>query len=451
MKDLIRRILREEIDNEFEDIMNFFEPSNKTLSEYTCDDLRELVQNEKIYSQEMFKQYYPKEHKHAVDNGCYPFIFDLQTNEFGGIDKRKIYTFKWESSEEDGRKKAYVGLAHNIYRRYKQHLKGTIGAAMKKHGRFSSFDVIDGFFSAHDAQCKEESTIQEMKDNGYDIINPDEKSRSLGACKRNIQPYEEKLERVFKDKNIDFLKTEDPLLYDLLKTGQFGKIGVTVTPRPRNYCFKDLKTNKEYGSVTCLARANNEKYTKLRSHFLKFDTYNDTIIKKPIADCGENIIYKCPIINERKLMIGKILKEETSRDDLDKGIDIAVKVLKKNYPFIVGWEYSNDPEQWAYKIYINLEIDHTKSMEFYKLKPHPRFGRFIKDSIINRETMVYPFSFTNYEDEDFDTRVYLDIHNDLSEIYEDMIPVKFKMERGKSVLNQDDPKELAVDNYIYVK
>ena len=82
-----------------------------------------------------------------------------------------------------------------------------------------------------------------------------------------------------------------------------------------------------------------------------------------------------------KSLIRKILKEETSRADLDKGIDIAVKVLKKNYPFIVGWEYSNDPEQWAYKIYINLEVDHTKSMEFYKLKPHPRFGRFIKDSI----------------------------------------------------------------------
>ena len=150
-------------------------------------------------------------------------------------------------------------------------------------------------------------------------------------------------------------------------------------------------------------------------------------------------------------LIKKILKEEISRDDLNKGIDIAVKVLKKRYPFIIGWEYSNDPDKWAYVIYINLEVDHIKSMEFYNLKPHPRFGRFIKDSIINRETMVYPFSFTNYEDEDFDTKVYLDIQSDLAEIYEDMIPVKFKMERKKSVLNQDDPKGLAVDNYIYVK
>ena len=150
-------------------------------------------------------------------------------------------------------------------------------------------------------------------------------------------------------------------------------------------------------------------------------------------------------------LIRHILKEETSRDDLNKGIDIAVKVLKKRYPFIVGWEYSNDPEKWAYKIYINLEVDYSKSMEFYNLKPHPRFGRFIKDSILNRDTMAFPFSFTNYEDEDFDTMVYLNIQNDLSEIYEDMIPVKFKMSRENSVFNQDHPKELAVDNYIYVR
>ena len=150
-------------------------------------------------------------------------------------------------------------------------------------------------------------------------------------------------------------------------------------------------------------------------------------------------------------LIRHILKEETSPDDLKKGIDIAVKVLSQDYPFIVGWEYSNDPDKWAYVIYVNLEVDHIKSMEFFNLKPHPRFGRFIKDSIKDRETMVYPFTFTNYEDEDFDTNVYLDIKSDLDEIYEDMIPVKFKIQKGKSVLNQDDPKRLAVDNYIYVK
>ena len=36
-------------------------------------------------------------------------------------------------------------------------------------------------------------------------------------------------------------------------------------------------------------------------------------------------------------LIKQILKEETSPDEIKKGIDIAVKVLKKEYPFIVGW------------------------------------------------------------------------------------------------------------------
>lgn len=150
-------------------------------------------------------------------------------------------------------------------------------------------------------------------------------------------------------------------------------------------------------------------------------------------------------------LIKKILKEEISRDDLNKGIDIAVKVLKKNYPFIVGWEYSNDPDKWAYKIYINIEIDYDKSMEYYGLKPHPRFGKFIEDSIKDREKHAYPFSLMNYEDEDFGTDQFMKIQNDLYDIYEEMIPSKFKMKQSKAVFNQDDPKELSIDNYIFVK
>ena len=152
-----------------------------------------------------------------------------------------------------------------------------------------------------------------------------------------------------------------------------------------------------------------------------------------------------------KNLIRHILKEEISRDDLNKGIDIAVKVLKKNYPFIVGWEYSNDPDKWAYKIYVNIEIDYDKSMEYYGLKPHPRFGKFIKDSIKDREKHAYPFSLMNYEDEDFGTDEFMKIQNDLYDIYEEMIPSKFKMKQSKAVFNQDDPKELSVDNYIFVK
>ena len=152
-------------------------------------------------------------------------------------------------------------------------------------------------------------------------------------------------------------------------------------------------------------------------------------------------------------LIKQILKEETSPDEIKKGIDIAVKVLKKEYPFIVGWEYSNPPEQWAYKIYINLEVDHSKMMEFYGLKPHPKFYKFLKKDIETREKHPYPFSQTNYEeDENFDTDEYRELQRDLFDFYGEFIPIKYKTNRGSNaVFNQDDPKDLGVDNYIFVK
>lgn len=151
-------------------------------------------------------------------------------------------------------------------------------------------------------------------------------------------------------------------------------------------------------------------------------------------------------------LIRHILKEETTPDEVRKGIDIAVKILKKEYPFVVGWDYSDPPETYTYKVYINLEIDFSKAMEFYNLKPHPSYGKFIKAGIENRETYPYPFSMMNYEEVGFDTDEVFNLQSELSEFYKDMIPDKLKMKRGeKGAFNQNDPKELAVDNYIFVE
>lgn len=150
-------------------------------------------------------------------------------------------------------------------------------------------------------------------------------------------------------------------------------------------------------------------------------------------------------------LIKRILKEETTPDQIRKGIDISVDALKQDYPFVVGWDYSDSPEHYTYKIYINLELDFSKAMEFYNLKPHSRYGKFIVDAIEHRETFPYPFSMMNYEDEGFDVDEVYKLQNDLIEIYED-IPKKLKMSQGsRAVFDQNKPKELAVDNYIFVR
>ena len=60
-------------------------------------------------------------------------------------------------------------------------------------------------------------------------------------------------------------------------------------------------------------------------------------------------------------LIKQILKEETSPDEIKKGIDIAVKVLKKEYPSQKYWltieeeDLSNFYEQNGFTIFAKSE------------------------------------------------------------------------------------------------
>lgn len=155
-----------------------------------------------------------------------------------------------------------------------------------------------------------------------------------------------------------------------------------------------------------------------------------------------------------KKLIKRILKEETlSQNDINKGINIAVNFLKKKYPFIVGWEQKIDTDKFVYTIYINLELDFEKSKRFYNLKPHPIYGMLIQDYIKNRNPHSYPYSMMDYEIKDFDLYSYKNLEDDLSDIYNDMVPNQFKpyYRIGKGVLESYDFKKLNVDNYIFVK
>ena len=449
MKDLIRNILREEFEAVFKpdsSLPNVEFESGKPLSLYTCEDLRELVINEKIYSQRMFKFYYPQEHKLAIKLECYPFIFDRETNEFGGINRRKIYTFKWEKSELDGGKKAYVGLAHDIYQRYKQHLNKNIGEFVKIHGGDFKFDVEDGFLPKDEAQCREGLKMKEMENEGYEIINADKKSRSLGACKRNIDIYEKQLDRVFKDKDVNFLKIEDPDLYNFLKKGDFHKIGVTKTPRTRNYCLRDLETKKDYATITCLGRMTGENINFLRRNFKKFDLVKDRFKKIPIEDCKKRMIKTCPVIKEQRLIIKKILSEEVNEQLIFKGIDILVNSLKQEYPYILDWRLADSLDEYKSTIYINLVVSYDDVEEFYGLKPRYEKFMYIGRSVA---TPMSPFK-GRYDNEGVEEALKM---NDYIEGMYEYIPNEMKMSTSFDEPNnyyKDYYKVVKIDNYIFV-
>jgi hypothetical protein len=159
-----------------------------------------------------------------------------------------------------------------------------------------------------------------------------------------------------------------------------------------------------------------------------------------------------------KNLIKQILKEETNDvDKVSKGIDIAIKILKKIYPFIIGWEYADDVKEYKFTIYLNIEVDYEKSMEFYGLKPKEDFVKYLSYVIDERQKLAYPFSGMDYSDkEDFNNAYKNSEFNEaLWDIYNNMIPDHLKMvndsDRESGARKQSDYKTLQVDSYIIVK
>lgn len=159
-----------------------------------------------------------------------------------------------------------------------------------------------------------------------------------------------------------------------------------------------------------------------------------------------------------KNLIRQILKEETNDDDkVSKGISIAINMLKKIYPFVVGWEYADSVKEYKLTIYINIEVDYQKSMEFYGLKPKEKFVEYLSYVINERQKLAYPFSGMDYGDKDgFDVRnENLRFDGEITDIYDHMIPDHLKMlndiyrEYGQP--KSSDYKDIKIDSYIFVK
>jgi hypothetical protein len=159
------------------------------------------------------------------------------------------------------------------------------------------------------------------------------------------------------------------------------------------------------------------------------------------------------IYENMKDLIRRVIKEETENvDSLSKGITITVKMLKRQYPFVVGWEYANPPSEYGSTIYINLEIDLQKSIEYFGMNLRKGYEKYIEKAIEDRETFAYPFSTLEYT-EDFDTvEANREIEKYLKEFYKDMIPDSLKVKSNFGIsYNVDDFKQLEISSYVFVK
>jgi hypothetical protein len=145
-------------------------------------------------------------------------------------------------------------------------------------------------------------------------------------------------------------------------------------------------------------------------------------------------------------LIKHILNEEVSKQQIDKGIDIVVNGLKKEFPFVVGWKLHDNYDEYMTSIYIDLVVEYEKVKEFYGLEPNMIYDiEYIKN-----KQVAYPFSPFEYEGK-FDPYVE---SQKLSEYVFDMydyIPNELKLEekdRYGSV--RTNYKALKVDDYIFI-
>lgn len=147
-----------------------------------------------------------------------------------------------------------------------------------------------------------------------------------------------------------------------------------------------------------------------------------------------------------KELIKHILNEEVSKQQIDKGIDIVVNGLKKEFPFVVGWKLHDNYDEYITSIYIDLVVEYEKVKKFYGLKPKMMYDiEYIKNKQV--AYLLTPF---DYED-NFDP--YLEskkLSEYVSEMYE-YIPDKLKLEESHTYGSlKDNYKGLQVDDYIFI-
>ena len=143
-----------------------------------------------------------------------------------------------------------------------------------------------------------------------------------------------------------------------------------------------------------------------------------------------------------KELIRHILKEETEGSDPNtKGIDLAIKLLKKSYPYIIGWEINDER---TYTIYLNIICDIEKLKEFYNSDLKNYYLRHKDD--IYKDILAYPHSVLKISetmDPDEKYKEYSEMKQELNDIYQ-MLPEHL-------IINDrhNEPKELDPDKFMY--
>ena len=143
-------------------------------------------------------------------------------------------------------------------------------------------------------------------------------------------------------------------------------------------------------------------------------------------------------------LIRHILKEETEpTDKTSNGLNLAIKMLKKYYPYVKGWEYGDNVED-KYGIYINIICDIEKLKEFYNSDLKSYYYRHAFE--LENEKLPYahsPLKINSIMDENEKFMDYKLLNKELNDIYEMMPDDLIK----RDLFN--DPKPIEIDKFMF--
>jgi len=115
-------------------------------------------------------------------------------------------------------------------------------------------------------------------------------------------------------------------------------------------------------------------------------------------------------------LIRKILKEESENLELfNRGVDDAISILNKDYPYIKGWRMRDD--SWTYDVDIDVICDIDKTVRFYNSEVRSMWS---KKYLTDDEGFAYPFSpleLSRQISSDEQYQLYKGLKEDLKEIY----------------------------------
>jgi hypothetical protein len=118
-------------------------------------------------------------------------------------------------------------------------------------------------------------------------------------------------------------------------------------------------------------------------------------------------------------LIRNILKEEEYSQTSKKGLDIAMKILKQDYPFVIGWDFVNEGR---FTIDLLIVCDLEEVQKFYNSKLKPYYVEKIE--MVKKDDYPYVVSVLEKGEEmsnDEKFHDFMKFKNQLNDIY-DMLP-----------------------------